>query len=53
MEYTIKELAEKWKVSLRTARRRIEHAGYKTEIRTVLVEQNQHVTFVTIEDING
>ena len=50
MEYTIQQLAKKWKCSIRTARRRIEKAGYKTEIRTEFVKQKQKVTFVTIED---
>jgi len=50
MEYTIKELAKKWKCSRRTALRRVESAGYKTEIRETYVTQKQKVMFITIGD---
>ena len=50
MEYTYKELADKWRCSIRTARRRVEQAGYKTEEKIVLVKQHQKVVFITLED---
>jgi hypothetical protein len=50
LEYTINQLAKKWKCSRRTALRRVEAAGYKTEIRLTDVTQKQRVMFIELED---
>ena len=48
VEYTVKELAKKWKCSRRTALRRIKAEGYKTELREADVTQKQKVLFIEI-----